>query len=137
MAVLQILLSLVAAFAVGTDSLSVPLHQGQGDVSRNQLVARAVHRNLQERSTGLESVIRDTAGFWYGSVDVGDSKGLSLVLDTASLYVVTNTGLYQPSAASIDLNDTYTFGLASTDRKKDDGYEIGVADLKNPGSGCP
>lgn len=45
--------------------------------------------------------------FWYGSFDVGDSKNLSLLIDSASGAVIINPGAYKPSSKSVALNGTY------------------------------
>lgn len=43
-------------------------------------------------------------GFWFGSFDVGESKNLSLLIDTGSSDLIVNPGLYKPSSKSVNLN---------------------------------
>lgn len=45
-----------------------------------------------------------SGGFWYGTFSIGESKDLSLLIDTGSNDVAVNPGLYKPSSQSENLH---------------------------------
>ncbi len=89
--------------------LTIPLthHSGEG----NDLVARSVHAVAKHARSSKDAPFtvapnHFAAGAWYGSFDVGDSKNLTLQVDTGSAFVLIERGYYEASAKSIDLNKT-------------------------------
>ncbi|OOQ90920.1 hypothetical protein PEBR_01932 [Penicillium brasilianum] len=55
--------------------------------------------------------------FWFGSFDVGNSKNLTLLIDTGSSDVIINPGLYKrgPRSVNIHSNFTNTYGTTESD----------------------
>jgi len=50
--------------------------------------------------------VMEDQGFWFGNFIVGDSKNLSLLVDTGSADVGLNSGEYKPSHNSVNLKTT-------------------------------
>jgi pepsin A len=53
--------------------------------------------------------------FWFGSFDVGDSKNLTLLIDTGSSDVIVNPGLYKRGPQSVDTHSTFTNTYGTTE----------------------
>ncbi|SMR60427.1 unnamed protein product [Zymoseptoria tritici ST99CH_1E4] len=109
----QSLLLAIVSLAIGAHSLSVPVYQPQGKVSKEDVAARAFSRNLRGRSTAT-GVASDTTGFWLGSFDVGDSHGLTLNIDTGSPFLLVNPRILKPSPVSQDMDTTNGFTYDTT-----------------------
>ena len=100
----------VFVYAVQHDEshhLTLPLMQHRSRISDfasmfhgSSPVARFIEHNLNFTS---EPETYD-AGFWYGSFGVGESRNLSLLIDTGSGDFAVNRELYVPSKHSKDLN---------------------------------
>lgn len=110
MAVLRYLLALAIAVTgpIATNAISSPVFQSHGKATKEELAARAIAKAKYPRSN---TRVTADAGYWYASFDIGDSKGLSLILDTGSDYVSVNPRLYKPSPASVDVGEegVYTY----------------------------
>jgi len=108
------------------DLVSIPLtqHRGEANLAHQALHAFAKHSGGRSKSGyALEPEVLD-AGFWYGAFDVGETKNLSLLIDTGSPDVAVNPNLYKPSRASLDLNETGALGYSTV---QEDG--CGVANI--------
>lgn len=89
--------------------ITIPLVQNPGnDDYTASHAAQAVFKhaarlgaNPEKYSVEPEELI---GGFWYGSFDIGDSKNVSLLIDTGSSDVFLNPGLYSPSTDSKNLH---------------------------------
>lgn len=53
--------------------------------------------------------------FWFGSFDVGNSKNLTLLIDTGSSDVIVNPGLYKAGPHSVDTHSTFTITYGTTE----------------------
>lgn len=110
MAVLRYLFALAIAVTgpIATNAISSPIFQSHGKATKEELAARALAKAKYPRSN---TRVTSDAGYWYASFDIGDSKGLSLILDTGSDYVSVNPRLYKPSPASVDVGEegVYTY----------------------------
>jgi pepsin A len=53
--------------------------------------------------------------FRFGSFDVGNSKNLTLLIDTGSSDVIVNPGLYKGGPHSVDTNSTFTNTYGTTE----------------------
>lgn len=110
MAVLRYLFALAIAVTgpIATNAISSPVFQSHGKATKEELAARALAKAKYPRSN---TRVTADAGYWYASFDIGDSKGLSLILDTGSDYVSVNPRLYKPSPASVDVGEegVYTY----------------------------
>lgn len=110
MAVLRYLFALAIAVTgpIATNAISSPVFQSHGKATKEELAARALAKAKYPRSN---TRVTADAGYWYASFDIGDSKGLSLILDTGSDYVSVNPRLYKPGSASVDVGEegVYTY----------------------------
>jgi pepsin A len=110
--------------------VKIPLHQRQ----HNDKVVRQTSHGLNEetaQSHDTESSLTDESldfgirHWWFGNFDVGDTKNLSLQIDTASSSLAINPGLYRPSTKSKSLHHT---GILSYGTWQKNG--CGAADLQ-------
>ncbi|KAL9530746.1 hypothetical protein SMMN14_05965 [Sphaerulina musiva] len=110
MAVLRYLFALAIAVTgpIATNAISSPVFQSHGKATKEELAARALAKAKYPRSN---TRVTADAGYWYASFDIGDSKGLSMILDTGSDYVSVNPRLYKPGSASVDVGEegVYTY----------------------------
>ena len=93
---------------------NIPLrqHQCKGDAVRQTLHTASRHYGHSRFAIAPETL---DAGFWYGSFDVGETKNLSLLIDTGSDDVAVNPGLYKPTSQSHNLNETGSLGYGTTE----------------------
>ncbi|KAJ5690419.1 acid protease [Penicillium macrosclerotiorum] len=63
---------------------------------------------------GVETLSEEN-GFWFGSFDVGDSKNLTLLIDTGSSDVIVNPGLYKKGPKGVDIDQTFTNSYGTTE----------------------
>ncbi|KAK5737552.1 hypothetical protein LTR17_006599 [Elasticomyces elasticus] len=109
-AALSVLLVIVQA---RNAPLSIPLKQ-RGTTNAD-LVKQTLHA-VSKRTVGDYTLVPEAldAGFWYGNFDVGDSKNLSLLIDTGSADVAINPSLYCESLAGINLNSSGSLGYVGS-----------------------
>lgn len=115
MAVLRYLLALAIAVTgpIATNAISSPVFQAHGKAIKEELAARALAKSKYPRSN---TRVTADAGFWYGSFDIGDSKGLSMILDTASDYISVNPRLYKPGPASVDVGEEGVYSYSTMEK---------------------
>lgn len=101
-----------ATVAVGEDKLAqkhltIPLTQrrGQGNLMSQALQAARKHEDHHDTSYLPIEPANGDGGFWYGTFDVGESKNLSLLIDTASQDVAVNPTRYKPTPESQNLHE--------------------------------
>ena len=126
-------LALAASIATGAvlqprrpDHLTIPLRQHQGNARPAALVNHVASKYSHQFGRSHFTIEPETldAGFWYGAFDVGQSKNLSLLIDTGSNDVSVNPGLYKPSGQSKNLNQTGHLRYSTTQENG-----CGVADV--------
>lgn len=115
MAVLRYLFALAIAVTgpIATNAISSPVFQSHGKATKEELAARALAKAKYPRSN---TRVTADAGYWYASFDIGDSKGLSMILDTGSDYVSVNPRLYKPGSASVDVGEEGVYTYSSMER---------------------
>ncbi|KAJ5106853.1 acid protease [Penicillium angulare] len=59
--------------------------------------------------------LTEASRFWFGNFDVGDSKNLSLLIDTGSSDLIVNPGFYRPGPGSVNTHKNFTISYGSTE----------------------
>ena len=126
----------LAFVALHAKHLTIPLTQHWNEDEANLQDTHAVAKYAGSTSNSAFAtapVAFAPRGFWYASFDVGDSKNLSLIVDTGSQAVVLNPELYRQSPESIDLKirNRFEYGTAQANgcgtlSLAYDGYEDAV-----------
>ena len=110
---------LLYTVCIGTLHHSIPLKHYR---NKSGTTARALHAiakrhaalsNIRGGAVQLEPMTFGPHDWFYGSFDVGDSKNLSLSIDTASGTLYLNSGLYKPSKKSININRSGESGFGT------------------------
>ncbi|KAJ5900153.1 acid protease [Penicillium taxi] len=63
---------------------------------------------------GVET-ITESNYFWFGSFNVGNSRNLTLLIDTGSSDVIINPGYYRRGSASVNIHKNFTNTYGSTE----------------------
>lgn len=84
---------LTHSFALGSTTqaeqshISVPVLQHRGSINVTQHAHYAAAKHIQHHSSRRFAITNEVldAGFWYGTLNVGDASDLSLLIDTVRI----------------------------------------------------
>lgn len=100
---------------------AVPTHIDLKHQSRTKYRAKYGMETVTENEVSYipinVDILIDTGlqGFWFGQFDIGNSKNLSLLIDTGSSDIIVNSPYYHPGLQSVNLGKNFSSSYGTTE----------------------